>query len=96
MEVKGDSDGYHNSILTIDHFKEIVRFEEWLGTLEYPIVPGVPAKMPYKIPPKKLSWYDMCEKRNVPIKVWPHGTPDECRLIPSQCPQIRSTIRNRC
>ena len=40
----------------------------------------------------------MCEKfkSDDTIKVWPHGTPDECRLIPSQCPQIRPITRSRC
>lgn len=84
--------------MTVEHFKEIVRFQEWLESLEYPIVPGVPAKMPYKNPPKTLTWPDMCEKfkSDDTIKVWPHGTPDECRLIPSQCPQIRPITRSRC
>ena len=60
MEVKSSSDGSNNSLLTVEHFKEIVRFQEWLESLEYPIVPGIPAKMPYKNPPKTISWYDMC------------------------------------
>ena len=52
MEAKVDPKRPRRSILTVDHFKEIVRFEEWLYKLEYPDVPGLPFGMPYREPPK--------------------------------------------
>ena len=84
------------TILTVEHFKEIVRFEEWLYRLEYPIVPGIPRGSRYKEPPQTLTWYDLCKKEKVYLKAWPEGTPDECRLIPSQCPEIKAPTRQRC
>ena len=80
---KADPKKPSGTILTVEHFKEIVRFEEWLYRLEYPIVPGIPRGSRYKEPPETLTWYDLCKKEKVYLKAWPEGTPDACRLIPS-------------
>ena len=86
LEAKVDSKRPSRTILTVDHFKEIRRFEEWLYRVEYPNVPGIPINMPYKEPPLTLTFYDLCQKEDQRIKIWPEGTPDECREIPSLCP----------
>ena len=43
VEAKPDPKRPRRTVLTIDHFREIQRFEEWLDKLEYPFeVPGIP------------------------------------------------------
>ena len=86
FEAKVDFTRPSRTILTVDHFKEIMRFEEWLYRVEYQNVPGIPNKTSYKEPPSTLTFYDLCQKENQRIKIWPEGTPDECRLLPSLCP----------
>ena len=40
---KPDPTRTRTTVLTVDHFREIQRFEEWLDKLEYPFeVPGIP------------------------------------------------------
>ena len=93
LEAKVDPERPSRTILTVDHFKEIMRFEEWLYRVEYPDVPGIPYKSTYKEPPAALTFYDMCTKDDLKIKMWPEETPDECRLVPSLCPSIRPPIK---
>ena len=84
-------------MLTIEHFKEIMKFEEWLMRLEYPDVPGKPKGWPAnQDPPTVMTWYDQCEKENVHLKNWPEGTPDQCRDLPQLCPEIRARTRKKC
>ena len=96
MVAKEDPKKPLGTIITIDHFKEIRRFEEWLYRLEYPIVPGIPNGMPYEETPESLTWYDLCIKQNVRVKIWPEDTPAYCRLVPSSCPKIKAPEKNRC
>ena len=45
-------------MLTLDHFKEVARFEQWLMELEYHNVPGIPygtQKVP-EFPNQKLAY----------------------------------------
>ena len=69
------------TVISKDIFREIVRFEEWLMRLEYPL----PAIHPNA--PRKIRWYDICQKENVYIRAWPEDTPEDCRLVPRLCPE---------
>ena len=41
--VEGDPERPRRTLLTVDHFREIERFNEWLDNLEYPFaMPGIP------------------------------------------------------
>ena len=43
VEAKQDPSRPRRTLLTVDHFREIQRFEEWLDDLEFPFeVPGIP------------------------------------------------------
>ena len=83
IEAKIDLERPRGSMLTLDHFKEIARFEQWLMELEYHNVPGIPygtLKVPefpnqnlaYTEPQKAFTFYDICKKQNnVKVKYWP-------------------------
>ena len=43
VEAKQDPNRPRQTVLTVDHFREIQRFEEWLDDLQYPYeMPGIP------------------------------------------------------
>ena len=43
IEAKQDPERPRRTLLTVDHFREIQRFNEWLDDLEYPFeMPGIP------------------------------------------------------
>ena len=46
IEAKDDPARTRKTLLTVDHFKEIERFHQWLDRLEYSIVPGIPRGNP--------------------------------------------------
>ena len=46
FEAKINPNKPFRTMLTIEHFKEMMKFEEWLMRLEYPIVPGRPRGWP--------------------------------------------------
>ena len=60
VEAKKDSSKPFTSLLTVDHFKEIERFERWLAKLEYSgDIPGIPINSKYKETPSVVTFYDM-------------------------------------
>ena len=98
IEAKIDPERPFRTILTRDHFREILRFEEWLNRVEYSgFIPGIPygsknipgfpgQKLMQKDVPKSVTFYDMCKKDGRWVKAWPEDTPEDCRLAPTLCP----------
>ena len=43
-----------------------------------------------------MTWYDLCQKQKYKVKIWPEGTPDECKYSNRNCYGYEPTIRNRC
>ena len=96
MEAKLDQTRPRRTILTVDHFKEIRWFEEWLYRLEYSIVPGIPRHSGYKEVPKTITFYDLCIKTNIRLRIWPEDTPEDCRFTPRLCPLIKAPVKKWC
>ena len=108
IEAKVDLERPKGSMLTLEHFKEIQRFEQWLMNLEYSDVPGIPygtkrvpefpnQRLAYTEPQKTFTYYDLCKKQNnIKVKYWPEDTPENCKLFPAFCPTIKPDIKPRC
>ena len=108
IEAKISLERPRGSMLTLDHFKEIARFEQWLMELEYHNVPGIPygtlkvpefpnQKLAYTEPQKTFTFYDICKKQNSRnVTYWPEDTPENCKLFPAFCPTIKPEIKPRC
>ena len=63
MEAKRPTWDSQKTLLTIDHFKEIIRFEEWLVTLEYPVPEAdETANLDAGEPPTMITLNDLCKR----------------------------------
>ena len=108
---KTDSEKPVANILTQEHFKEMIRFEQWLLELEYIKPPpgiarrewgeyseGFPCqKLAYNETPEVWTFYDFCKKDNkTKMSYWPEDTPENCKLFPSFCPEIQPVVKDRC
>ena len=73
METKVTKDSSSTTLLTKEHFQEMINFEEWLYNTKYPFVPGIPRKskerpsdpdilLAYDEPPEFLTFWDLCQK----------------------------------
>ena len=86
--------------LTKEHYKEMIRFEQWLYTLKFTgEIPGIPtgnnsySEYPnqwllYPEKPEYLTWHDLCMRENdVNVSLWPEDIeiPDSCRRNPENC-----------
>ena len=61
MEAKRPTWDSQQTLLTIGHFEEMIRFEEWLVNLEYPVPPANETAAVGE-PPTMLTFNDVCER----------------------------------
>ena len=75
LEAVEPTDGSLHTLFTLEHFEEMIRFEEYLLNIT------APPELADKVIPDSVSFYDLCKKKNITDDV----ITQQCEFDPKYC-----------
>lgn len=86
VEAKRPEAGGLQTLLSVDHFREMMAFEDWLMNIEYPVPPGnETADIAAGEPPTMIKFKDLCKQQNISTEEQEREWEANCEADPKYC-----------
>ena len=72
IEARPSRDGSRTTLFTKDHFREMIKLEEFIMNLQ------APQELVDKITPESVSFYDLCRKKNITDEIVQNFADEAC------------------
>ena len=79
IEARPQRDGSRTTLFTKDHFREMIKLEEYIMNLQ------APQRLTDVVTPESISFYDLCRKKNITDEIIQNYADEACKSDEKFC-----------